>query len=78
MLSKKMALRSAAPIKDNMALVVAAKEETAKANRKKMQLPTRLVSVDLCLRSELVESPFGTIATISLLISQDIVIVPDY
>ena len=49
MLSKKMALRTAAPIKDNMALVIAAKEETAKANRKKMQLPTRLVFVDLCL-----------------------------
>jgi hypothetical protein len=39
LLSSKMALRSSAPIKTNMVLVAQAKEEAAKAKRKKAQLP---------------------------------------
>jgi Ankyrin repeats (3 copies) len=39
LLSSKMALRSSAPIKTNMVLVAQAKEDAAKAKRKKAQLP---------------------------------------
>lgn len=44
LLSKKMALRSSAPIKTNMALVAAAKDEEQKLKRKKEQLPVKSVS----------------------------------